>query len=313
MSKDKAMQMALDALEEARDAIAGWGSYADQYFQEKHNLEGDIDDCEAVIEALRAALAKPEQDLRRKRRLEKVQDAICANLMAVNSNSVEFQPIKTQPEPEPVAWFDKKLNGIKWKDNILNSDLYDRQPLYLAPPQRKPDSITWDVSANNGRVRFTIGVQSFALDYYPENQDGQLDKKQQEWMCKQLHHALSRLETNLSQSKPDTTCERCGKKLGTEVTDIHTCTPKENQPVAWCIIENDRVHGLVKSKPAVINSEKWQPLYTAPQKKEWVGLTDEEICDVLVNLQEMYIRPPTKDSRVIFAYAIEAKLKEKNT
>ena len=22
-------------------------------------------------------------------------------------------------------------------------------------------------------------------------------------------------------------CERCGKKLGTEVTDIHTCTPKE--------------------------------------------------------------------------------------
>jgi hypothetical protein len=47
--------------------------------------------------------------------------------------------------------------------------------------------------------------------------------------------------------------------------------------------------------------------------KEWVGLTDEDICGVLVNLQEMYNRPPTTDSRVIFARAIEAKLKEKNT
>lgn len=117
MTKDEAMQMALYALITAE-------------------LDGN---CEyGATNALRTALAQPEQDLRRKRRLEKVQDAICANLMAVNSNSVEFQPIKTQPEPEPVAWFDKKLNGIKWKDNILISDLYDRQPLYLAPPQRKP-------------------------------------------------------------------------------------------------------------------------------------------------------------------------------
>jgi hypothetical protein len=54
------------------------------------------------------------------------------------------------------------------------------------------------------------------------------------------------------------------------------------------------------------------PLYTTPQR-EWVGLTDEEMFAVLENLQEMYNRPPTTDSRVIFARAIEAKLKEKNT
>ena len=55
-------------------------------------------------------------------------------------------------------------------------------------------------------------------------------------------------------------------------------------------------------------------LYTTPaQRKPWVGLTDEEIYSVLENLQVMYNRPPTTDSRIIFARVIEAKLKEKNT
>jgi hypothetical protein len=47
------------------------------------------------------------------------------------------------------------------------------------------------------------------------------------------------------------------------------------------------------------------PLYTAPPKKEWVGLTDEELGKtVLANLNET-LWTLTKD--------IEAKLKEKNT
>ncbi len=112
-------------------------------------------------------------------------------------------------------------------------------------------------------------------------------------------HAMWQL-AKIGQEIEANHCERCGKKLGTEVTDIHTCTPKEIQPVAWCIIENDRVHGLVKSKPTVMNSEKWQPLYTTPQKKEWVGLTDEEVHTII------------RDTPLSIFRAIEAKLKEKN-
>ena len=47
-------------------------------------------------------------------------------------------------------------------------------------------------------------------------------------------------------------------------------------------------------------------------QRTWVGLADDEIYSVLENLQVMYNRPPTTDSRIIFARAIEAKLKEKN-
>jgi hypothetical protein len=51
------------------------------------------------------------------------------------------------------------------------------------------------------------------------------------------------------------------------------------------------------------------PLYTHPPKREWVGLTDEEIVQVLGNVREQL------DGNVFgaFAKAIEAKLKEKNT
>jgi hypothetical protein len=46
-----------------------------------------------------------------------------------------------------------------------------------------------------------------------------------------------------------------------------------------------------------------EPLYTAPPKREWVGLTEEEIVEIL-DIDNPTIRK--------FAYAIEAKLKERN-
>ena len=85
----------------------------------------------------------------------------------------------------------------------------------------------------------------------------------------------------------------------------------DKQPVAWMHISAvGNVYFRKKPQDAVFNP---QPLYTAPPQREWQGITDENIFAVLENLQEMYNRPPTTDSRVIFARAIEAKLKEKNT
>jgi hypothetical protein len=49
------------------------------------------------------------------------------------------------------------------------------------------------------------------------------------------------------------------------------------------------------------------PLYTAPRKREWVGLAWEEIRDIwIANYHDT-------DATDAFAYAIEAKLKERNT
>ena len=44
---------------------------------------------------------------------------------------------KTQQETEPVAWFDKEMNSLKWKEGSRNCDFYDNQPFYTTPPQRE--------------------------------------------------------------------------------------------------------------------------------------------------------------------------------
>ena len=50
------------------------------------------------------------------------------------------------------------------------------------------------------------------------------------------------------------------------------------------------------------------PVYTAPPKREWVGLTDEEITDLWAG-----VSGDDEISIWKLGHAIEAKLKEKNT
>ena len=83
---------------------------------------------------------------------------------------------------------------------------------------------------------------------------------------------------------------------------------KKQEPVAYI----DHVSG----KPKFINGYVVQtnydiPLYTAPPRKEWVGLTDEEI--VAVNKEEGTCWEVPDSLAITVAKAIEAKLKEKNT
>ena len=82
---------------------------------------------------------------------------------------------------------------------------------------------------------------------------------------------------------------------------------KEN-PVAWFSTSPD---GKLSNKFACKPTEgNWvEPLYTAPPKREWVGLTDEEKSDLWC---ESTGRDWVNEDTHVFADAIEAKLKEKN-
>ena len=53
-------------------------------------------------------------------------------------------------------------------------------------------------------------------------------------------------------------------------------------------------------------NENWTPVYTAPPKREWVGLTDEEHDSIKHNYHNMTW------TLEMFARAIEQALKEKN-
>jgi hypothetical protein len=54
------------------------------------------------------------------------------------------------------------------------------------------------------------------------------------------------------------------------------------------------------------SADWWQPVYTTPQQRTWVGLTDIEINDLVHSHDDF-------DGLWEFADAVESKLKEKNT
>ena len=93
----------------------------------------------------------------------------------------------------------------------------------------------------------------------------------------------------------------------------------QQEPVAWISEGGD----VSRSKRYMDEMGfKCNPLYTAPPKKQWVGLTDEQVEDEWERItghgifggdrsegRAMYISP---DEVIEFSRAIEAKLKEKN-
>jgi len=73
----------------------------------------------------------------------------------------------------------------------------------------------------------------------------------------------------------------------------------QQEPVAWISEGGD----VSRSKRYMDEMGfKCNPLYTAPPKREWVGLTDDEMEALFLN-----------EDGVRFARYIEAKLREKNT
>ncbi len=55
---------------------------------------------------------------------------------------LEARLAQQEEKPKPVAWFDKKMNGLIWKEGLLNCHFDDRQPLYTSPPQREWQGLT---------------------------------------------------------------------------------------------------------------------------------------------------------------------------
>jgi hypothetical protein len=85
----------------------------------------------------------------------------------------------------------------------------------------------------------------------------------------------------------------------------------EQEPVAWLLPEYGDVLSASEADGTGIYNV---PLYTAPPRKEWVGLTDEEIKEVLdLNVAPWSLSGVALQHVMDDARALEAKLKEKNT
>jgi hypothetical protein len=138
----------------------------------------------------------------------------------------------------------------------------------------------------------------------------QLAKQQfyPDWdMLQPYHERIKELEAELAKReqepfKPDWVSYRQGLVDG--------AAQPEQEPVAWMVrdqVDGCRYPSALKNPAGSINGES-QPLYAAPPRKEWVGLTDDEVDACFEDhgwaSSAMYH---------MVVHAIEAKLKEKNT
>ena len=103
-------------------------------------------------------------------------------------------------------------------------------------------------------------------------------------------------------AQPDSSCNGMPAYEG-PLSKSQALAQPEQEPVGWMCSDELVRKGYIRISNS--RDETWNiPLYPAPPKREWVGLTDEEI-DVAVKSCN------TVDTYKYFR-AIEAKLKEKN-
>jgi hypothetical protein len=88
----------------------------------------------------------------------------------------------------------------------------------------------------------------------------------------------------------------------------------EPEPVAWLHKQGNFTEACMNALHDDEIDRGWtqQPLYTAPPKREWVGLTREEIDLLLPEIVSGGTFTVINYGRAV-ARAIEAKLREKNT
>jgi len=115
--------------------------------------------------------------------------------------------------------------------------------------------------------------------------------------------ALEALEGNCTNAAADP--EQAANE-DAAITALRQALETEHQPVAWI---DQRIHGWPDCFVMQPDPPHTVPLYTAPPKREWVGLTDEEVSEIIdreIGFNSCY-GPEEK-----FARAIEQALKEKN-
>jgi hypothetical protein len=114
----------------------------------------------------------------------------------------------------------------------------------------------------------------------------------------------------------------CKRDNGYMVEPLYTQPPRrepeQEQAEPVLVVEKEpdymsRVHFYEGSKPFIDPTEVWKlpigtKLYTAPPRREWQGLSEEDMEDLL----PLYSDPNTDAEMLEFAIAIEAALKEKN-
>jgi hypothetical protein len=139
-----------------------------------------------------------------------------------------------------------------------------------------------------------------------------------EWMDESAQEPVARVLQIIKELRPAIKpMEGMGKGKTTAdwfdilVKEIERIQPAQ-EPVAWITPDGEGFR-IRFSAPTNDVPLGWDALYTTPPKREWVGLTDEEISVVLTGDASLaYNLDDLNPSWIELVQKVEAKLKEKN-
>ena len=130
-------------------------------------------------------------------------------------------------------------------------------------------------------------------------------------LFQEANKSLKQVKEALAQPEQLTEKEKISREMTAEIVAARTLAQPEQEPVylAW-FYEEEGWFETTKDHYDITDEEDRWLLYPAPPKREWIGLTDEEIDEIdEVTWDSEYQLWGIHD----FSRAIEAKLKEKNT
>jgi hypothetical protein len=142
-----------------------------------------------------------------------------------------------------------------------------------------------------------------------------LDALKQTFQFQQTRDVIAALEAELAKPEQDTHCKYCNG-IGCVTCDAR-CLPEQEPKLtdAGADTNIDPFTLYPKGSGMVTMNQHGMrvDLKDAPPRKEWVGLTDEEMSDIYNRHYNDYVSNDIGIVDVIvIAHAIEAKLKEKN-
>jgi hypothetical protein len=207
--------------------------------------------------------------------------------------------------PRPTSKIDVIIDALSVAQNSVWSALNEQAlaaARELQAEKQKP--VAWMVLTQDDKKLMLYGeekppifntpVKLISLYAAPPKSDNELDA-----IDKSIHEEIERLKTEIKRLK----------ELAEYRLKLLMKMPEQadQKPVAW-IGEGGKLLSF-KNVPMPKNI----PVYAAPPRKEWVGLTDDEIKEVLdLNVAPWSLSGDSLQHVMGDARALEAKIKEKN-
>lgn len=207
-----------------------------------------------------------------------------------------------QPEQEPVSVIKRNEAGqitMQTPDgNPFDMSKYIGAKLYSAPPEREWQGLTDEEKLIDFAMMASgcIADKSFDAVKAPSERLAQPDPMQR------FTDVQQEIEAALAQPEQGPVAYVLRTLSGKSISD-------EIAPTGWSTFES-KIEKL-RADPWVQNGiAEIVPLYTAPQRREWQGLTNEEISAISKSIPGETVLGAAMR---LFAREIEAKLKAKNT